>query len=145
MHWFALRVLGHTGLHQFPHFVGNRDRVAVQIHAEAGDDIGFGADTHCGAERLAREHVRTVEFTGDHAIEDDLPVGLWLERDIQAFILEEALFVRDGERRHVGELDEAELELFLLGPLAGCRGVHRERQRGDNGCNDSPEHYMRHY
>ena len=124
-----LLVGGEAALHELPDFVGNRDGVAVEVHAETGDDVGLRADAHRGAERLAREHVRAVELAGDHAIEDDLPVGLWLERDVQAFVFEEALFVRDGERRHVGELDEAELELFFFGPLAGGRGVHGERQR----------------
>ena len=36
------------------------------------------------------------------------------ERDVEPFVLEEALLVGDGERRHVGELDEAELQLVLL-------------------------------
>ena len=32
------------------------------------------------AERLAGEHVRAVELAVDHPIEQDLPVGLGLER-----------------------------------------------------------------
>ena len=94
----------------------------------AGDDVGLRADADRRAERLAREHVRAVELAGDHAIENDLPVGLRLERDVQAFVLEEALLVRDGERRHVGELDEAELELLFLGTLAGGDGVGEDKQ-----------------
>ena len=66
------------------------------------------------AERLARQHVRAVELARDHAVEQHLPVRLRLERDVQAFVLEVAELVRDRERRHVGELDEAELELVLL-------------------------------
>ena len=83
-------------------------------------EFRLGADADRGAERLARQHVRAVEFAGDHAVEHHLPVGLRLERDVQAFLLEEALLVGDGERRHVGELDEAELQLLLL---------HHQRRR----------------
>ena len=79
-----------------------------------GDDVGLGAEADRGAERLAREHVRAVELAGDDAIEDDLPVGLRLERHVQAFVFEVAFLIGDGERRHVGELDEAELQLFFL-------------------------------
>jgi hypothetical protein len=37
------------------------------------------------------------------------------------------------------------LSCSFFGTLAGGRGIHRERQRGDNGCDESPEHYMRHF
>ena len=57
-----------------------------------------------------------------------LPVGLRLERDVQAFVLEEAFLVGDGERRHVGELDEAELELFFF-QLRGSAACVRARTR----------------
>jgi hypothetical protein len=63
-------------LHQPPDFVGDRDRVAIQIHAERRDDVGLRANTDGCTQRLAGEHVRTVELAGDHAIEHDLPVGL---------------------------------------------------------------------
>ena len=36
------------------------------------------------------------------------------ERDVQALVREEALLLGDRERRHVGQLDEAELELVFL-------------------------------
>ena len=49
-----------------------------------------------------------------HAVEQHLPVRLRLERDEQALVLEVAELVGDRERRHVGELDEAELQLVLL-------------------------------
>ena len=74
----------------------------------------LGAEADGGAERLAGQHVRAVELAGDHAVEQHLPVGLRFERDVEAFLLEEALLLGDGERRHVGELDEAELQLLLL-------------------------------
>ena len=90
-----------------------------------------------GGQRLAGQHVGAVELAGDDAVEQHLPVGLRLERDVEPFVLEEALLVGDGERRHVGELDEAELELVLLdvehagprrqrtGEPAGKGGGHR--------------------
>ncbi len=65
-------------------------------------------------QRLSGQHVRAIQLAGDDAIQNDLPVRLRLERYIQPFILEEAFLVSDGERRHVGELDEADLQLLLL-------------------------------
>jgi hypothetical protein len=58
-------------------------------------------------------------------IEQHLPVRLRLERDVEPLVLEVAELVRNRERRHVGELDEAELELVLLE-----RGRRRERAGG---------------
>jgi hypothetical protein len=34
--------------------------------------------------------------------------------DVQAFVLEETLLLGDGQRHHVGELDETEFEVFLF-------------------------------
>ena len=92
---------------------------------------GLGAEADRGGERLAGEHVGAVEFAGDDAVEQHLPVRLRFERDVEAFVLEVAELLGDGERRHVGELDEAELELVLLGhQRLGPSGGHgREHQR----------------
>ncbi len=72
------------------------------------------AESDRGSERLAGEHMRAVELAGDHAIEQHLPVRLRLERHEQTFVFEIAELVGNRERRHVRELDEAELELVLL-------------------------------
>src|SRR6185369_2530958 len=62
--------------------------------------------------------------------EQHLPVRLRLEGDEQALVLEVAELVGHGQRSHVGQLDEAELELVLLElELAGERRVRGE-QRG---------------
>jgi hypothetical protein len=90
---------------------------------------------------LPGEHVRAVEFTVDHAIENDFPVGLWLERDIQPFVFEVALFIRDGERRHVGEFDEPEFELFFLRSFSGGDRVGDGKQTADDTGADSESHY----
>ena len=56
----------------------------------------------------------------DQAVEQHRPVGLRLERDLQTFVFEVTLVVGDGQRRHVGQLDEAGLEVVLLGFAHGC-------------------------
>src|SRR5438876_10513342 len=58
--------------------------------------------------------MRAVELAIAHPIEQRLPVGLGLERHNESFVLEEALLIGDRQRSHVGELDEAELEVRLL-------------------------------
>jgi hypothetical protein len=98
----------------FPHRVGNGDAVAVQVHREGGDDVGLGAEADGRAERLAGQHMGAVELAVDHAVEQYLPVGLGFERDVEAFVFEETLLVGDGQRRHVGELDEAEFQVGFL-------------------------------
>ena len=67
------------------------------------------APSGCG-----RQHVRAVELAGDDAVEQHLPIRLRLDRDVEAFVLEIAELLGDRDRRHVGELDEAELEVFLF-------------------------------
>ena len=85
--------------------------------------MGLRAKTNGGAQGLARQHVRAVQLTIDHAVEQHLPVGLRLERYVQTLVLEIALFVGDGERGHVGQLDEAEFEIFFL----ELKGLGRDR------------------
>ena len=82
--------------------------------AVGGDDVGFGAEADGGAQRLAGEHVRAIELAVDHAVEQHLPVGLRFESDVEPFVLEEAFFVGHHQRRAIGQLDEAELQRFLL-------------------------------
>ncbi len=93
----------------------------------------LGAVADGGGERLAGEHVGAVEFTGDHPVEQHLPVGLRLEGDVEAFVFEEAFLVGDRERRHVGQLDEAELELILLErkDLGAQSSIRECEHRGD--------------
>ena len=55
-----------------------------------------------------------VQFTVDHPIQQHLPVGLGLQGDVQTLVFEETLFIGDGQGRHIGELDKAELQFLLL-------------------------------
>ncbi len=50
----------------------------------------------------------------------DLPVRLRLESDVETLVLEVAFFVGDGERRHVRQLDEAELDLLFELQAEAC-------------------------
>ena len=102
-------------LHLLPDRVRHHDRVAVEVHAQRGHDLGLGAEADRRAERLAGEHVGAVELAVDHAVEQHFPVGLRLERDVQALVLEVVLLVGDHQWRAVGELDEAELQHSFSG------------------------------
>jgi hypothetical protein len=74
---------------------------------------------------MAGQHVGTVQLAGDGAIKQYLPVGLSFQSDVQAFVLEEAFFLGDGQRHHIRQLDKAELQLFLFREAnLGCRQVH---------------------
>ncbi len=106
---------GHIGFHLLPDGVRHRDGIAIEVHGEGRNDVGLGAKADGGANRLAGEHVRAVQLTVDDTVQQHLPVGLGFERDIEAFIFEKALFVGNGQGRHVGELDEAKLQFFFLG------------------------------
>ena len=131
--------LGDVGQHLRPDRVRHGDRVAIQVHAEGGDHIGLGAEADGRAQRLTGQHVRAVEFAADHAVEEHLPVRLRFERDVQALVLEVAFLIGNGQRRHVGELDEAELDLLLL-ELQRLR--QRRRGRQQHGRHD--HRYARH-
>ena len=125
-------------LHLLPDLVRDRDRVAVEIEAERGHQVRLRADAERRADRLAGQHVGAVELAGDHAIEQDLPVGLRFERDVEILLLEEAELLRDHERRAVGELDEAELQLVLL------RRRRPRRRRGSAARSRSTPPRLRH-
>jgi hypothetical protein len=72
---------------------------------------------------------------------ENLPVRLRLERHVQTLVLEVAELVSHRQRRHVGQLDETELELVLLererlGLCAASR--NRREQRENRGCVSHP-------
>ena len=130
-------------LHHLPDFVGDGDTVAVQVHAEGGDDVGLGTEADRRAQRLSRQHVSAVEFAGDDPVQQHLPVGLRFEGDEQALILEEVLFVGDRQRRHIGELDEAELDLFLFqGERLRCSRQWPEEGGGDGSGAPDDERFV---
>ncbi len=126
----AVGVLGDVRLHLRPDFVRHGDAVAVQVHREGRDDMRLGAVADRGGQRLPGEHVGAVELSVDHPVEQHLPVGLRLERDEQPLLEEVALLVGHRERRHVGQLDEAEgqLVLFQIEHLRSARRGERRRR-----------------
>ncbi len=84
----------------------------------------LGAEADGGAERLAGQHVGAVQLAVDDPVQQHLPVGLGLQGDVQAFVLEVAFLIGDGQRRHVGEFDEAELQLLFFRVFLGDGAVH---------------------
>ena len=133
VHWLAVFV-GHVLFHLRPDGVGDGDAVTVQIHGEGRDDVRLGAEADRRRQGLAGEHVRAVELAVDYAVQQHLPVGLRLEGDVQALVLEVAVLVGHRQRRHVGELDKAELQFILLRLADG--GVRRGQQAGQGGGGD---------
>ena len=117
---------GQLGRHGGPDAVGHRDGVAVEIHGKRRHQLGLGADADVGRQGLARQHLGTVQLAVYHPIQQDLPVRLGFEGDVESLILEIAPLVGHRQRRHVGQLDEAEPELLLL---RGSQCQHRQRQR----------------
>ena len=99
--------------------------------------MGFRAVADGGGKGLAREHVRAVKLAVDHAVQQYLPVRLRLQRDEQPFVFEVAILVRDGEGRHVGQLDEAKLQLILF--QIQQFGVGRRAKQGSHGTCKSKE------
>ena len=68
-----------------------------------------------------------IQFSGNHPVQQDLPVRLRFQFNKQAFVHKEALFPGNRQGRHIGQLDKAELEVRLLGrtnfrvsPRADC-------------------------
>ena len=118
--------LGQLGRHGRPDAVGHRDGVTVEIHGKRRHQLGLGADADVGGQGLARQHLGAVQLAVDHPIQQDLPVRLGLQGHVEPLVLEIAPLVGHRQRRHVGQLDEAESELLLLGGTH--RGQHRQRQ-----------------
>lgn len=126
VHGFAVGTFRDVLLHLFPDFIGNGDAVAVQIHRESGNDMSLGTEADGRTERLTGQHVCAVQFPGDDAVEQDFPVGLRLESYVKSFVFEKAFFIGNCQRSHVGQFDEAELQLFLL-QVQHCRfGGHTD-------------------
>ena len=138
MHRLAVAVLD-VFLHLLPYRIGDGDAVAVQVHAESGDDVRLGAEADGGGQRLTGQHVGAVELAVDHAVEQHLPVGLGLQRHIQPFVLEVTFLVGDRQRRHIGELDKAERQLRLFRP-AHQRLVRRLRDTREHGQHEGRQH-----
>ncbi len=65
--------------HRFPDVIGHGNTVTVEVHTEGGDDIGLGAIAYGCAQRLAGQHVGTIQFTGDDPVQQHFPVRLGFE------------------------------------------------------------------
>ena len=68
-----------------------------------------------------------IQFSGNHPVQQDLPVRLRFQFNKEAFVHKEALFPGNRKGRHIGQLDKAKLEVRLLGrtnlrvsPCADC-------------------------
>ena len=72
-----------------------------------------------------------IARSGNNRFQQYFPVGLRFQGDIQTFVLEKAFFIGNGEWRHVGELDETELELrlfrFVRRRLRAARGHGQQK------------------
>ena len=78
--------------------------------------MGFGAIPDGRPQWLAGQHVSPIQLTVDHPVQQHLPVGLGLQGHEQAFFLEVAFLVSDGQRRHIRQFDKTELQVGLFRP-----------------------------
>ena len=118
-----LAVIPHRDMffHLLPDLVGDGDTVTVEVHRKGSDDMRLCAETDGGRKRLACQHVRTVELAVNDTIQKHFPVGLRFQRDIESLVLEIALFIGNGQGRHVGELDEPEFQVLFFRLAEFCR------------------------
>ena len=77
-------------LHLFPDVFGDVMPLPFRSMLNARDEVCLRAEADGRGDRLARQHVRAVEFAADDAVEKDFPVRLRLERDEKTFVLEVA-------------------------------------------------------
>ena len=78
------------------------------------DDMSFGAKADRRGQRLTGQHMCAIQRPVDHAVQQNFPVGLGFQGHKQAFVIEKALFVGNGQRRHVCQLDKAKGQLVFL-------------------------------
>ena len=132
MLWQAVGPAWDMRAHHVPHFVGNRDAVAVQVHGKGRDDVGLCAIADGRGDGLTGQHVRAFEGAVNDAVQQHFPVCLCLQRDKQTFIQKIALFIGHSQRGHVGQLDKAKCQFVnfqRLGPAGRAqRGCYRKRQ-----------------
>ena len=103
--------------HLAPDIVRYRDAITVKVHAECSDNVCLSTEANGCAQRLARQHVCTVQLTIDNAVEQDFPVSLSFQSDVQTFFFEITFFIGDGQRSHVGQLDKTKLQFFFFCPF----------------------------
>ncbi len=115
MSGIAVAAVFNVWAHLLPYVVRYGNAVAVQVHAERGDDVRLGAVTNGRTKWLACQHVGAIKGAGHHAVKQNFPVGLGFQFHEQAFIQEKSLFPGNGQWRHVRQFDEAELQVWLFG------------------------------
>ena len=74
--------LRHVLFHLFPDVVRNGNTVTVEVHTERGNHIGLGAKANGRPQGLPGKHMRAIQFTVDHPIQQNFPVSLRFERHI---------------------------------------------------------------
>ncbi len=128
MHGQAIVTAGDMRAHHVPNFVRYGDAVAVEVHREGRHDMCLCPVADGGRNRLPCEHMRAVERAIDHTIQQYLPIGLRLERHKQPLIKEVALLIRDGQRRHIRQFNEAKCQLIHFEVLRKCGTTQRGRR-----------------
>ena len=135
---FAIRAGGQARFHHGPDRIADGDRVAVQIHRQRRHDMGLRAIADGRGQGLARQHMRPVQLARDHPVQQHLPIRLRFQRDEQALVFKELLFIGDGQRGHIGQLDEAKRQVRLfdiqrLGPCRAGQGRAGQKDQGETG------------
>ena len=127
VHRFTV-LAGNIFLHFFPDRVGHGNAVTIQVHAEGRNDVRLGAITNRGSQWLTCQHMRAIELTVNHPVQQHFPVGLGFQSDEKPLFFEIPFLVRYGERRHVRKFDKTKFQVGLLRPAHRiCRhGVGRE-------------------
>ena len=101
--------------------VGKRDRLAVVIEVHQHRHVLLRpADAHLHAVDQAIEHVRGIELAVDELVAHAGPRRFLGRNDLDAVFLVELHHRRHHHRRAVGQRDEADLDLLLLGRVGAC-------------------------
>jgi len=132
--------LRHMFFHFVPYRIGDGNSVAIEIHGEGRHHMGLGAKAHRRPQRLPRQHMGAIQLAINHPVQQHLPIGLGFQGHEQAFFLEVAFLIGDGQRRHVRQFDKTELEIGLLRPAHSiirhgrCRQAQCHRGQHTSKC-----------
>ena len=103
----------------------------VTMGSQASGETGLNICTKGFSAALAvGDRPDRMPLAVQQAVQQDFPVRLRLQRDVQALILEKTLFLGDGERGHVGQLDETQRQLVFLDPGGFGKGGRGKGGRG---------------
>lgn len=86
----------HITFHCSPHLIRHGDGIAVQIQGHRRDDMGIRVIIDDRVQGLPWQHLRTVQFTTEHTVEQYLPIRLSDQLHLQAFIFEVAKLIGHG-------------------------------------------------